>query len=291
MTPVFVHLNIHSEYSLVDGLLRVKALVDAAVENNMPAIALTEQSNLFSVVKFYRAAQESGIKPIIGTEIRLLKDADSKDCSRLILLCQNIDGYHNLTRLLTRSYTECQSQGISYVPMHWLKEYNTNLIALSGGKDGDIGQAIISGSQENASNLIDEWQLLFPDRFYLELQRTNRANEEDYICSAIELAEQNNIPVVASNDVRFLTKHDFEAHEARVCIQQSYTLNDSRRPHHYSDQQYLRTSEEMQKLFEDIPEAIENTWNIAQRCNLELTLGENYLLCFYYYRPSIKYPL
>ena len=121
MTPVFVHLNIHSEYSLVDGLLRVKALVDAAAENNMPAIALTEQSNMFSVVKFYRATQESGIKPIIGTEIRLLKEADSKDCSRLIFLCQNVDGYHNLTRLLTRSYTEYQSQGISYVPMHWLK--------------------------------------------------------------------------------------------------------------------------------------------------------------------------
>jgi len=277
MIPAFVHLNIHSEYSVVDGLLRVKTLVDVAAEDNMPAIALTEQSNMFSVVKFYRAAQESGIKPIIGTEIRLLKDINAKDYSRLILLCQNIDGYHNLTRLLTRSYTECQSQGISYVPKHWLKEYNANLIAISGGQNGDIGQAIISASKENASNLLSEWQLLFPDRFYLELQRTSRAHEEDYIYSAVELAEKNNVPVVASNDVRFLTKHDYEAHEARVCIQQGCTLNDSRRPHHYSDQQYLRSSEEMRALFEDIPEAIENTWRIAQRCNLELTLGESYL--------------
>jgi DNA polymerase-3 subunit alpha len=277
MNPAFVHLNIHSEYSLVDGLSRVKALVNEVAEDNMPAMALTEQSNMFSVVKFYRAAQESGVKPIVGTEIRLLNDTNAKGYSRLILLCQNIDGYKNLARLLTRSYMECQSQGISYVPKCWLKEYCANLIALSGGKDGDIGQAIVSGSHENASKLLDEWQLLFPDRFYFELQRTNRAHEEGYNYSAIELAEQNDIPVVASNDVRFLSKHDYEAHEARVCIQQGCTLNDSRRPHHYSVQQYLRNSEEMQKLFEDIPEAIENTWIIAKRCNLELTLGENYL--------------
>ena len=277
MVPSFIHLSIHSEYSIIDGLVRINALVDAAADYQMPSVALTDQSNIFSAVKFYRAAQERGIKPIIGTEIRLLDNADKKEFSRLILLCQNNNGYKNLTRLLTRSYQECQSQGICYVPKTWLKEYNSGLIALSGGKEGNIGQAIISGIQDKAQTLLSELQQFFPERFYIELQRTNRPKEEEYIHAAINLASNNNIPVVATNDVRFSTQQDYEAHEARVCIQHGYTLSDARRPHLYSNQQYFKSQEEMKQLFADIPEAIENSWYIAKRCNIELTLGKNFL--------------
>ncbi|MEE9551807.1 MAG: DNA polymerase III subunit alpha, partial [Gammaproteobacteria bacterium] len=277
MQSTFIHLSVHSEYSLVDGLITVDSLVNAVANIEMPAVALTEQSNLFSIVKFYKAALKNGVKPIIGIEIRIIKDTEDRNFSRLILLCQNIDGYKNLTRLITRSHIDLQSKGENYIPKYWLKEYSDNLIALSGGRDGDIGQAILSGNQERALSLLDEWKAIFPDRFYMELQRINRSGEEEYLHAAIDLAAQSDVPVVASNDVRFLKTEDYEAHEARVCIQQGYTLNDPRRPHLYTQQQYLRDPQEMQVLFSDIPEAIENTWLIAQRCNLELTLGENYL--------------
>jgi len=277
MPDTFIHLNVHSEYSIIDGLIRVEDLVRVVAEAKMPAVALTEQSNLFSVIKLYQAAENYGIKPIIGVEVRVIEDEQSRVPGRLTLICQNMVGYQNLTKLITRSYIECQSQGIAYVPKRWLNDYGKGLIVLSGGQNGDIGQAILSGKYDHAKALLAEWQSLFQDRYYLEIQRTNRAGEEEYIHSVIDLAGKYNIPVVASNDVRFLTADAYEAHEARVCIQQGYTLNDSRRPRLYSQQQYLRTTEEMVTLFQDIPEAVENTLAIAQRCNLELTLGKNYL--------------
>lgn len=277
MNCSFVHLNVHTEYSLVDGLLRIDELIQFAVEKGMPAIAVTELQNFFSVIKFYRAAENNGLKPVIGSEIRLIGNDSASGHSRLILLCQNLEGYRNLATLLTKSYTNGQSQGIAYVKKEWLINNVSGLIALSGGKDGDIGQAILSNNYDYACELVNFWQSIFPDRYYLELQRTNRQGEEQYIVGAIELAEKFNIPVVATNDVCFLTTEDYEAHEARVCIQQGYTLNDPRRPRHYSQQQYLRTQEEMIELFRDIPEAVENTCAIATRCNLEIRLGENYL--------------
>ncbi|MBI4005098.1 MAG: PHP domain-containing protein, partial [Gammaproteobacteria bacterium] len=280
MSATFIHLNIHTEYSLVDGLIRVEDLITAVSEAKMPAVAITEQGNMFSVIKFYQAAENYGIKPIIGTELRIIEDEKSRVSSRLSLLCQNLAGYQNLTRLITRSYTECQSQGVAYVPKQWLNDYGDGLIALSGGRDGNIGQAILSGKYEHARLLLIEWQSVFRDRFYFEIQRTNHTGEEEYIHSVIDMAGKYNIPVVASNDVRFLTSDAYGAHEARVCIQQGYTLNDPRRPRMYSQQQYLRSSEEMISLFQDIPEAVENTLKIAQRCNLELTLGKSYLPYF-----------
>ncbi|MCH8845641.1 MAG: DNA polymerase III subunit alpha [Proteobacteria bacterium] len=277
MKDSFVHLHVHSEYSLEDGLIRIGALADKVSEGKMPAIALTEQGNLFSALKFYRAAQKSGVKPIIGVEIRIIDHENYKESSKLVLLCQNYNGYQNLNCLITQSYHEGQFQGVAFVQKEWMKDYAEGLIALSGAQQGNVGKALLAGNYDHARTLLSEWLSLFPDRFYLELQRTNHAGENDYIYSAVELAAELNTPVVATNNVMFLSEEEFEVHEARVCIHQGYTLEDSRRPHLYTGKQYLRTSEEMTDLFSDIPEAIENTIAIARRCNLELTLGENYL--------------
>ena len=243
----------------------------------MPAVALTEQGNLFSALKFYRAAQKSGVKPIVGVELRINNHGEYKESSKLVLLCQNYNGYQNLNCLITRSYREGQFQGVAFVQKEWMKDYAEGLIALSGAQQGNVGKALLAGNYNHARTLLSEWLSIFPDRFYLELQRTNHAGENDYIYSAVELATELNTPVVATNNVMFLSEEEFEAHEARVCIHQGYTLDDSRRPHLYTSEQYLRTAEEMTDLFSDIPEAIENTIAVARRCNLELTLGENYL--------------
>lgn len=277
MKDSFVHLHVHSEYSLENGLIRIGALADKVFEGKMPAIALTEQGNLFSALKFYRTAQKSGVKPIIGVEIRIIDHENYKESSKLVLLCQNYNGYQNLNCLITQSYHEGQFQGVAFVQKEWMKDYAEGLIALSGAQQGNVGKALLAGNYDHARTLLSEWLSLFPDRFYLELQRTNHAGENDYIYSAVELAAELNTPVVATNNVMFLSEEEFEVHEARVCIHQGYTLDDSRRPHLYTGEQYLRTPEEMTDLFSDIPEAIENTIAIARRCNLELTLGENYL--------------
>jgi DNA polymerase-3 subunit alpha len=277
MNPGFVHLHVHTEYSLVDGLVRVKPLVAACATAGMPACAVTDQSNLFAMVKFYRAAQYAGIKPIIGVEL-WVRDARHKDeAARLVLLCQNREGYLNLTRLVTRSYLEGQVRGIPGIDKSWLAGHSDGLIALSGGREGDVGRALLAGQPERADQLLRDWLALFPQRYYLELTRTGRMGEEEYLHAAVALASTCDAPVVATNDVRFLAREESEAHEARVCIQDGRTLNDPRRPRHYSEQQYLRSPKEMAELFADIPEALTNSVEIARRCNLELTLGENVL--------------
>ncbi len=277
MAAPFIHLHVHSEYSIVDGLLRVKPMLQQALAMGMPALAITDQGNLFGMVKFYREALRLGIKPIVGAELWIRPRAEGQAPMRLLLLCQGQQGYRNLTRLLTRSYIEGQSEGLACVSEDWLWGQSEGLIALSCGRQGDVGQALLAGDMDMARERLQVWQDLFPDRYYLELQRTGRADEEAYIDAAVELAASSATPVVATNDVRFLQASDFEAHEARVCIHEGRTLTDPRRPRNYSEQQYLRSAEEMQALFEDIPEALENSVLIARRCNLELTLGTYYL--------------
>ncbi|HSR61953.1 MAG TPA: DNA polymerase III subunit alpha [Gammaproteobacteria bacterium] len=281
MSISFVHLNVHTEYSLVDGILRVEEMCAETADRDMPAIAVTEQSNLFSVIKHYRTAQQYGIKPVIGVQIRLLDDHDTESISRLTLLCKDLNGYHNLGRIVTRSYTEGQIHGLPCVRREWLYANHEGLIALSGGREGDIGQAILNGKEERAAACAHEWQSLFGDRFYIELQRAGRPGDEECIPAGLHIAEKAGIPVVATNDVRFLAEEDYEAHETRVCIQHGHTLNDPRRPRDYTPLQYLKNPAEMQELFHDIPEALENTLAIARRCNLELTLGRNYLPDFH----------
>ncbi|VAW98839.1 DNA polymerase III alpha subunit [hydrothermal vent metagenome] len=277
MSSSFVHLHLHTEYSLVDGLTRIKPLASAVAAAGMPAVALTDQSNLFAMVKFYRAMMAVGLKPIIGVDIWVQDPDSASQLSRLVLLSQNMTGYHNLTELISKTYLEGQQQGRPILQIDWLQGHTGGLIALSGGREGVLGRLLIHDKLDEARAQADIWQRLFPERFYLELQRTGRENESMYIHQAVELAISANLPVVATNDVHFLKQSDFGAHEARVCINEGRTLDDPRRPKRHSDQQYLRSPEEMCELFADIPEAIENTLEIAKRCNLGLTLGENVL--------------
>jgi DNA polymerase III subunit alpha len=272
----FIHLRVHSEYSLVDGIVRIKPLVRTLADAGVPAVALTDVCNLYALVKFYKAALGAGLKPICGSDFNVINQIDDIPTS-LTLLVQNRTGYHNLTCLISRCYQEGQVQGKPLLQNAWLNGNCDGLIALSGGVSGDIGRALLAGKGDVASDLLEQWMALFPGRFYLELNRTGRGGEEDYIHQVMALAAEKNCPVVATNDVRFLAQDEFDAHEARVCIHEGRTLDDPRREHRYSDQQYLRTSEEMVALFSDIPEALRNSVEIARRCNLELEFGKVYL--------------
>jgi len=277
MNPRFIHLRLHTEYSLVDGVVRIKPLMKTLADRGAPAVALTDQSNLFAMVKFYRAAMSAGIKPIIGVDIWVRSAVETEKPSRMVLLCQNNEGYLNVTRLISRGYLEGQHGGIPMIEVDWLREANGGIIALSGGREGDVGRALLSGNQMLAQELLQAWQGIFPNRFYLELQRTGREDEEAYLHAAVSLATMSNAPVVATNDVRFLKQGEFDSHEVRVCIHEGRTLDDPRRQKLYSEQQYLRTEEEMCELFVDIPEALQNTVEIAQRCSLNVRLGESFL--------------
>lgn len=272
MGASFVHLHVHSEYSVADGLLRVNDLVTNVAELGMPAIALTELNNLFSVVKFYRAAQAAGIKPIIGSEVTVSGGESGTEYSRLILLCQDLTGYRNLCHMVSESYTRGQKNGVPLIERSWLANNNEGLIAIGSSQYGDVAAALLQHNTNRARQLIEEWQSVFTDRFALEVTRCGRDYEENLLEQTLDLSGLHGVPVVASNDVRFMQSDDFEAHEVRVCIQQGRTLTDPRRSHDYTNQQYLRSSAEMDKLFADCPEVIDNTTCIAQRCNLVLEL-------------------
>jgi DNA polymerase-3 subunit alpha len=277
MSSPFVHLRLHTEYSLVDGLARVKPLVKRVAQLGMPAVAVTDQCNLFALVKFYKAAMAEGVKPIAGADVWVYNESEPAAPHRLTLLAQNREGYKALTELLSRGYQENQRQGVPLLMADWLEARNQGLIALSGGREGRVGRALLAGNGDEARRELERWMKVFDDRFYLEMQRTGRPHEEAYIEAAVELCLEFDAPPVATNDVRFLDAAEFEAHEARVCINQGRVLDDPRRPRDYTDRQYLRSAEEMAELFADLPEALENTVEIARRCNLELTLGENHL--------------
>ncbi|QFY90801.1 DNA polymerase III subunit alpha [Magnetovirga frankeli] len=273
----FVHLDLHTEYSLVDSVIRIKPLVSRVAAAGMPAVAVTDQSNLFCLVRFYQAASAANVKPIAGVDLWLRNPEDEQNPDRLLLLVQNQTGYRNLTRLVSLGYRKGQILGRPQVDRAWVAQYAEGLIALSGGRSGDVGRALLAGNQALAEQRLSGWQALFGDRYYLALSRTGRPGEEDYLHAAVELAAAKAVPVVATNEVRFLDGGDFNAHEVRVCIHQGRVLDDSRRPRQYSEQQYLRSPEEMAELFADLPEALENSVEIAKRCTLELSLGKNYL--------------
>ncbi|MEZ5479383.1 MAG: DNA polymerase III subunit alpha [Thiolinea sp.] len=273
----FIHLRLHTEYSLIDSTIRVKPLMKAVAAQGMPAVAMTDLNNFFALVKFYKAAMAEGIKPVFGVDVLFNADDDDQHLYHMILLCQDNTGYRNLTRLISRAYTEGQVLGEPRVKKSWIIELSEGVIALSGGREGDVGQYVLAGHPEQAEALAREWLAVFPGRYYLELQRSGREGEEDYLHAAVDIALAAGIPVVATNDVRFLSEEDFYAHEARVCIRDGYVLADKNRPKRYSPQQYLRPPEEMAELFADIPSAISNTVEIARRCNVSLTLGKNYL--------------
>ncbi|MEM8593570.1 MAG: DNA polymerase III subunit alpha [Pseudomonadota bacterium] len=273
-TPQFVHLRLHTQYSLQDGIVRVPQLLKTASEFGMHALAVTDHSNMFGLVKFYKKARQAGIKPIVATDVCLFEDGEP---FLLSLYAMNLSGYQNIRRLLSRAYQDNQIQGQAYVKREWLNEHNDGLLVLSGAKFGDVGKLLLQEKKEEAGTALTSWMTMFPDRFYLELQRTGRVQDEQYLHAAVALAQSHDCPVVASNDVRFMQANEFEAHEARVCIYESRTLNDPRRERKYSSEQYFKTADEMVELFSDIPEAIENTVEISKRCSVEIELGKHYL--------------
>ncbi|MES2916981.1 MAG: DNA polymerase III subunit alpha [Pseudomonadota bacterium] len=269
----FVHLHVRSEFSLKDSIVRIDELVKAAATAEMPAVGLCDLMNLYGLVKFYKAAQGKGIKPVFGVDLVL---AEGEERQYVTVLVMNEAGYRNLIQVVSRAYIEGQQLGEALAQRSWLEQQAEGLIVLLG-RHSDVGHALLGNDVAQATPLLQRWMSAFSQRCYLEITRTNRVGDEEHLHAAVELAGRLQCPVVATNDVRFIAREEFEAHEVRVCIAQSYTLDDPRRPRDYSAEQYLKTQDQMAELFADIPEALENTVEIARRCSLGLTLGKNYL--------------
>jgi DNA polymerase-3 subunit alpha len=286
--PAFIHLRLHSEFSITDGIVRLDTgkdhacpPVERAAADGMPALALTDLSNLFGMVKFYKAARGKGVKPVIGCDVWIENTANRDQPGRLLLLCQNRQGYLNLCELLTQAFRRNQHRGRAEIHRSWFEQGGSDgLIALSGAHLGDVGQSLLNGNREQASQMARAWGALFPGRFYLELQRPGTDLAESYVQQVLPLASELDLPVVATHPIQFLDTDDFRAHEARVCIAEGYVLGDQRRPKHFTEQQFFKTQAEMAALFADVPEALQNSVEIAKRCNLRVELGKSRLPLF-----------
>ncbi|MFM2485863.1 DNA polymerase III subunit alpha [Celerinatantimonas yamalensis] len=275
--PRFVHLRIHSDYSMVDGLKKVKPIVAAVASQQMPAMALTDQTNFCGVVKFYGEAHNKGVKPIIGADFWMQSDVLGDEQTRLVILAKDNVGYQNITQLISKAYLRGHIKGRPVIDRDWLVEHRQGIIILSGGREGDIGRALLKGNRAMLEEMVAFYQHYFSGHYFLELIRTQRPDEETYLHLAISLADEFQLPVVATNEVVFLNEDEFEAHEIRVAIHDGYTLADRNRPKLYSREQYLRSEQQMCELFEDIPEALANSVEIAKRCNVTIRLGEYFL--------------
>jgi DNA polymerase-3 subunit alpha len=269
----FVHLHVRSEFSLKDSIVRISDLVKTTLKAGMPSVAVTDLMNLYGLVKFYKSAQGKGLKPVFGSDL-VVRDGDQ--LFEVTALVMNEAGYSSLIRVISDAFINGQEMGEPIASRQMLERCHEGLILLLG-KRSDVGMALSGADQKVARDRLLPWMHMFPQRVYLELVRTGREGEEDFLHAAVALGDALQCPVVATNDVRFLSQEDFEAHEVRVCIAQSYVLDDPRRPREYTAEQYLKTPEQMAELFSDIPEAIENTVEIARRCTLDITLGKNYL--------------
>jgi len=276
--PRYVHLRLHSEYSVTDGIVRLGDAVKRAAADGMPALALTDLGNLFGLVKFYSSARGKGVKPIAGADVWIANPQSPDDPSRLLLLVRNRTGYQQLCELLTRAYLVEGRRERAEVHRDWFAEMGcSGLIALSGGHLGDVGEALLNGNFELAQSRAMAWEAVFPGAFYLEVQRYGQLQQEAIVQQTADLAGELGLPLVATHPVQFLNEDDFQAHEARVCIAEGYVLGDSRRPKIHTPAQYFKSQVEMVELFADLPEALENSLAIARRCNIELTLGKNFL--------------
>jgi DNA polymerase-3 subunit alpha len=272
---MFVHLRLHTEFSVVDGTNRIDDIVRAAAADGQPALAITDLGNLFGAIKFYKEARGKGVKPLIGAEI--VMEGLGKDpgvLSRMILLVQGSQGYLNLSELLARAWTRNVVKAQAVVRLEWLKELSEGLILLSGAQAGPVGQALVQGDAARATDLALQLASIFPHRFYLELQRAGRHDDGVQVAGAVQLAARLNLPVVATHPVQFTTRDDYEAHEARVCISEGEILGNPRRVRRFTPEQYFKSTAEMQALFADVPSALANSAEIARRCNLSLVLGK-----------------
>ena len=270
----FVHLRTHSEFSVVDGTLRIDDAVSAARADAQPALAITDLANVFGAVKFYKACREQGVKPLIGADLWMQAQAGERQASRLLVLAQDHTGYLNLCQLLGRAWTENVQRAQAWVRWEWLQTHGEGLIVLSGAEHGAIGQALLAGDEPRARAVAQRLAEDFPGRFYLELQRAGLPGQEVVVQGSVALAQALGLPVVATHPVQFLEPDDFDAHEARVCIAEGETLANPKRVKRFTREQWLRPAADMQALFADLPSAIENTLHIARRCNLRLTLGK-----------------
>ena len=272
-TPPFVHLRVHSEFSVVDGILRISDLIERSVAQGQPAVALTDLSNVFGLIKFYKAARGAGVKPIVGCDVWLTNEEDREKPYRILLLVANKAGYLALCELLTQAWLTNAHRGRAEMRREWLVNLS-GLIVLSGARTGDVGQALMAGNREAAVAFARHWQSAFPDSYYIELQRTEADADQSYTQAALSVATELGLPVVATHPVQFLDRSDFRAHEARVCISEGQILTNPRRPRWFTEDQYLLSSDEMAKRFSDVPSALANSVAIAQRCNLTLELGQ-----------------
>ena len=275
MRAMFVHLRLHTEFSVVDGTTRIDDIVKAAAGDGQPALAVSDFGNLFGAIKFYKAARGAGVKPIIGAEVLLEgRDPEQDAPARVLLLAAHTQGYLNLSELLARAWTQCVVKGQAVVRWAWLEELAEGLILLSGAQAGPVGQALLQGNVELASEIALRLAERFPHRFYLELQRAGRVDDEAHVAAAVQLAARLRLPVVATHPVQFATADDYEAHEARVCIAEGEILGNPRRVRRFTPQQYFKSTAEMQALFADLPSALANAVEIARRCSLTLVLGK-----------------
>ncbi|GKT21548.1 DNA polymerase III subunit alpha [Acidovorax sp. SUPP3334] len=271
---MFVHLRLHTEFSVVDGTNRIDEVAKAAAKDGQPALAITDLNNLFGAIKFYKEARGKGVKPVLGAEVFLEPEEPGNPPSRIILLVQGKQGYLNLSELLARAWTRNVVKNQPLCTWAWIEELGEGLIALAGAQAGPVGQAIVKGDDAGAARLALRLAGLFPHRFYLEIQRAGRADDEAHVISAVQLAARLNLPVVATHPVQFATADDYEAHEARVCISEGEILGNQRRVRKFTREQYFKSSAQMEALFADVPSAIANTLEIAKRCNLTLVLGK-----------------
>ncbi len=278
---MFVHLRQHTEFSVVDGTNRIADVVAAAAKDQQPALAITDLNNLFGTIKFYKTARKSGVKPVIGVEIFLEGlGQDATALSRMLLLVQNQQGYLNLSELLTRAWTQNIVKVQAVCKLAWLVELNAGLIALSGAQAGPVGQSLLQGDTDRASEIAMQLATLFPHRFYIELQRAGRVDDEQHVAAAVQLAGRLKLPVVATHPVQFTHIDGYDAHEARVCISDGEILGNQRRVRKFTREQYFKSNAQMQGLFADIPSALTNSLEIAKRCNLNLVLGKPQLPVF-----------
>ncbi len=276
--PQFIHLRLHSEFSIADGIVRIDDAVARAVQDGMPALALTDLSNVFGLLKFYQAARGKGVKPIVGSDVWVTNELERDRPHRLALLVQNVAGYRALSVLLTRANLENRERGRAEIRLAWFNEIDTaGLIVLSGAQLGDVGQALLAGNLDEARLAAQRWAALFPDRYYLEIQRTGQSEAENCLNLTLPLAAELGLPVVATHPIQFLDADDFKAHEARVCIAEGALLGDRRRQKAFTEEQYFKTQAEMLALFADVPDACANTIEIAKRCSLNLELGKSKL--------------
>jgi DNA polymerase III subunit alpha len=272
---MFVHLRLHTEFSIVDSTCRIDDVVQAAADDQQPALAITDLSNLFGAIKFYKAARGKGVQPILGAEIFLEGlGADPLALSRVMVLVQSSQGYLNLSELLARAWTQNMVKTNAVVKLAWLQELSEGLILLSGAQAGPVGQALVQGDASRAAEIALQLASIFTHRFYLELQRAGRPEDNTHVVATVKLAARLSLPVVATHPVQFLAQDDYESHEARVCISEGEILGNQRRVRKFTRDQYFKSSAEMQTLFADVPSALANSVEIAKRCNLSLVLGK-----------------